>query len=242
MIRHQFTIKGKGPRRYMQDAGKRRSLIKKQAAWFILCDGMGGQPGGAEAATICSATLDRFLFETIRSGTNFPATTLIQRGMIEVAEQLQLHILENMSHLMMGTTICGLFQYKDELIAFWTGDSRIFQFRNSRCVWRSLPHTPVFDDYRAGKISLATAEKRKTNILTKYIEGSSCFPFIEIQPLKAKNNDDFLLCTDGVWNAFEITSLAGFFYDFHKSGKTDQFKKQLTKLANDNYFVFAVSC
>ncbi len=237
MIRHVYSIKGKGPRNYMQDAGKRRFLTKQQAVWYIVCDGMGGQPGGAEAATICSATLDRFLYDTIRSGTSLTATTLIQRGMIEIAEQLQLHILDNMAHLMMGTTICGLFQYKDELIAFWTGDSRIFQFRNNRCVWRSLPHTPVFDDYRDGKISLATAEKRKTNILTRHIEGSSCFPFIEIQKLKAKKADRFLLCTDGVWNAIPVNQLAGFLAE-GKTKKEEELREMLIEKAEDNFFLY----
>lgn len=242
MIHHQFTIKGKGPRKSMQDHGKYGRVSRKAAAWFIVCDGMGGHPGGGEAARICSATLDRFLRQTIAEATTLQAPDLVRRGLVEVGEQLQIHILSNMGHLMMGTTICGILEFKGVLIAFWTGDSRIFQFRNNRCVWRSIPHNPVFDAYREGEISLAAAERTKTNILTKHIEGSQCFPYTEIQQLTVKPGDRFLLCTDGVWNAISPGYMAGLLSSVPISQAQRQLYTELLNKAADNFYLNVAFC
>lgn len=235
-----LCIKGKGPRKNMEDYGKRGILRRNQASWFIVCDGMGGHPGGGEAARICSSTLHQFLKQSIQSGDYNSGATLIKRGLVDVAENIQKHILEDMSHLMMGTTLCGLLRLKEETIVFWSGDSRIFQYRNNQCIWSSIPHNPVFEEWRAGHTRITDAEKRKTPVLSRYIDGTHCFPFVETETITIRPKDRFIVCTDGVWNEFSRNELCRIMTHVDFGHPVKILNQRLTKSASDNYFAWLI--
>lgn len=214
---------------------------RQASEWFIVCDGMGGQPGGREAAKICANTLHQFITTAIHDDHYINGSALIKRGMVEVAEKIQLHVLKSSGHLFMGTTICGLLTYKGETIAFWSGDSRIFQYRHSKCIWSNAPHNPVFDQWRNGDLRRSDAERHKSSILTNYIDASKCFPIVEVEVLTLKSQDRVLICTDGIWNAFTRKELRALITDGGLYKTEAKIKAQMTVRASDNYFGWVFS-
>lgn len=65
MFKVKSTIfSGIGPRKQMQDAGLFRNLPHKKQSWCIVCDGIGGTKGGAEAANTCVKEYDNFLLNS----------------------------------------------------------------------------------------------------------------------------------------------------------------------------------
>lgn len=241
MLVPDIIIKGKGPRKTMQDYCQFGQLEKHSSSWMIVCDGIGGQPGGDRAAQICCNTLDTTFKREVFDNNTLDLSSLIKKAMFAVADNMQQHILKNMHHIMMGTTLAGVICTNQQCIAFWSGDSRIYQFRNSKCIWRSLPHNPVFDDYRAGKTKLQVAEATPSNIITKHIVGSGCFHFVEQMELQIKEGDRIIVCSDGFWNTIKLSSISMLIKNTDHTVFAEKVQSILNTKANDNYCALVAS-
>lgn len=86
----------------MQDAGLFSRPDDQNNAWCITCDGIGGLPGGKEAATICIETLDRFFKESRTMETTESIPDFIRLGMLPVQDAFYTHIEKEQRHVQMG--------------------------------------------------------------------------------------------------------------------------------------------
>jgi serine/threonine protein phosphatase PrpC len=210
-IFHSITFSGIGTRTQIQDAGIFRNIPRKNKCWSIVCDGIGGQPGGAEAANICVSEYDKFLSTILARKMVANTIDFIKLGMLPMLDAIYSHVQHNQSHEFMGCTFALAFIEKDQASFCWCGDSRIYLFRKGKIKFKSLPHNPSFDSYREGQISLRQAEAKKTNIITRSISVDTAFPVLECREMKFETGDRILVCTDGVWNKLtqkDIHSLA----------------------------------
>ena len=220
----------------MQDVGSVRKLPRKNQFWCIVCDGIGGQPGGAEAANICVNTYDHFLRNSLARKMVDKTVDFLKLGMLPVMDAFYSHMQHNPAHEHMGCTFALAYVEENIATLCWCGDSRIYVFRNGRMYFKSLPHNPAFDDYREGKISLKQAENHKTNIITRSISVEAAFPILEFKKVELQSGDKIMVCTDGVCNKISSDN-------FKNLAKTDEFdktinqlKKELIKEAEDNYW------
>lgn len=235
-IYSSFTFFGIGPRNQMQDAGMFRRHTRQNQSWCIVCDGIGGQPGGAEASNICVREFDHFLSNSKTKVISNKVVDYLKFGLLTVMDAFYTQIQENNLLEHMGCTM-SLFFLENDLATFcWCGDSRIYLFRNGRVFFKSLPHNPSFDEYRERKISLSQAEKNKTNIITRAIIADSAFPILESRKIKLQSGDRILLCTDGVWNKMNHRDLNNLATSENLKIAIKQIEQKLKTEADDNYW------
>ncbi len=235
-INHSITFSGIGPRTQMQDAGLFRKIPRQNKSWAIVCDGIGGQPGGAEAANICVSEYDKFLSTSLARKMVDNTIDFLKLGMLPVLDAFYNHVQYNQTHEHMGCTFALAYIENNQAIFCCCGDSRIYLFRNGKLKFKSLPHNPSFDAYREGKISLRQAEAKKTNIITRSISVDTAFPILECKQMKIESGDRILVCTDGVWNKLTRIDLQSLASSANLNSAVKLIEKKLEADADDNYW------
>ena len=236
MIKQSISFFGIGPRFEMQDAGIFRKVSRKKIAWCVVCDGIGGQPGGAEAANICINEYDQFLFYSNAQKMVVKTVDFLKLGLLPVIDGFYNHVQKNQLHEQMGCTMALLYVDGYNATFGWCGDSRIYVFRYGKLLYKSLPHNPSFDAYRDGSITLRKAEKSKTNILTRAINVGDAFPIFEFKEQRLQLGDRILICTDGVWNKLEPTDFKILASSQNLKKSVKQIENNLRLFAEDNYW------
>jgi len=157
----------------------------------VICDGVGGEAFGYEAAEITTEIFSRLY------GT--PLTAGIINRHIEKANQAVINAQKtDVKKSRMTTTIAGLYINENNFIAFNAGDSRIYRYR-SYILQISKDHS-----VRQEQIDLGLEPKPgQENIITRYIGGTHAVPEIVDGSGKVFDNDIYVLCSDGVWGVLD---------------------------------------
>ncbi len=177
---------------------------------LTVCDGMGGHNFGERASA--------FVVEAMLKAFAEPQPI----GKMEIQQELN-KVQQNLNQLLetepelekMGTTFTGIFRTPDVWYAAHIGDSRIYLFRPSeQKLWHTWDHSLVGDLMRYHEITIEAGRFHPmSNRISKAIiaqEGGrpTNASIVKIDELKA--GDIFLLCSDGVveaWGDWELVQL-----------------------------------
>lgn len=165
---------------------------------IVVCDGMGGAQGGSTASKMAVTTI----FEQVaKTEQTEPEQILIEA--INQANQVIYHTGKNNPELQgMGTTVVALLINDDKATVAHVGDSRVYQLRGSKKVFRTFDHSMVFELVKRGTLTEEQARlSAESNVILRAlgtkpdveIEINSNIPFLA--------GDRFLLCSDGVSGA-----------------------------------------
>lgn len=162
----------------------------------VVCDGMGGGPGGKLASSLAVDTIIRVVRDT--TVTVEPEEVL--KNAIQIANQVLIkRIVDNPSLRGMGTTVAALLINDYAAILAHAGDSRIYKFRGSRKVYRTTDHSVVSELVRKGTLTEEQARlSAQSNVITRAL-GVSPEVEVDITELAYEKGDRFMLCTDGIW-------------------------------------------
>jgi protein phosphatase len=157
----------------------------------VICDGVGGEAYGNEAAEIVTDIFSRL------SGT--PLTIEIINEHIAKANEAVINAQKiDLKHSKMSTTLAGLYINGDDFIAFNVGDSRIYRYRSYI--------SQISKDHSVRQEQIDIGQEPKPgheNIITHYIGGKYASPEIVDGIGRVFYNDVYILCTDGVWGVLE---------------------------------------
>lgn len=165
---------------------------------FAVCDGMGGHAGGCIASTTAAKALTESLRrqaeivptqEAITTAVNDANTAVYKRAQAEPSLRG------------MGTTLTLLVIDSQAAYVTHVGDSRIYQLRKGRKIFRTFDNSQVFEQVAKGKITEEEARIHpRANILSKAV---GILPDIDaiVTKLDYQEGDRFVLCCDGVWNS-----------------------------------------
>ena len=220
----------------MQDSGLFHNIPRQNKSWSIICDGIGGQPGGAEAANICVREYDKFLSTSLARKMVANTIDFLKLGMLPLLDAFYNHVQHNQTHEHMGCTFALAYLENEQASFCWSGDSRIYLFRNGKIKFKSLPHNPSFDSYREGQITLMQAEAIKTNVITSSISVDTAFPILECKQMKLKSGDRILVCTDGVWNKLNGNDLIILASSINLKLSLKKIAKKMEAESDDNYW------
>lgn len=167
----------------------------------VICDGMGGLQKGEMASAAVLEGFERW-FEEILPGllSSFTLEHVADswRELIEHENtRIRNYSLEN--EIKMGTTLTAMFFFQGQFLIAHVGDSRAYRlgFRRKRL---TKDHTLVEREVESGILSREEAfhDKRK-HILWQCV-GASVYCEPEIIYGKVKQDEVFLLCTDGFYH------------------------------------------
>lgn len=203
------------------DKGKTRKnnedafLVEDGLRLFAVADGIGGHQGGEVAS--------RMAVETLREAAGIPAPEKNEKspdrdaGMIRAAlkkgfELGNARILDAAARDKrlngMGTTLTALFVTERSAHLAHIGDSRAYLLRQETLEQVSEDHTVVAEQIRAGVITPMQA-KRSTyrHVITRAL---GIDPQIQVdqRTIELRENDVFLLCSDGLTEMVEDHEIA----------------------------------
>lgn len=177
---------------------------------LLVCDGMGGGPGGKTASYIVKhevgVALSECSLETDRA-------TAMRMAIGRAQEALEQKMREVPSLNGMGSTIVALLINKHSAIVAHTGDSRCYRLHGKRCLYRSQDHSLVAE---LVKRKVMTEEQARvspqSNVITRGL-GSVQDNVPEIDEVPYVKGDRFVLCSDGVWGIMPHKDLLSRFTD-----------------------------
>ena len=160
-----------------------------------VCDGMGGGPGGKMASSIAVKEIIDGVMETNDDET--PSNALLKA--IHRANHAILTVTEENPRLKgMGTTCTAVLINKESAVIAHVGDSRVYQLRHHRKVFRTFDHSLVFGLVKEKVLTEEQARlSDQSNIITRAL-GLEAKLDIDITERPYEKGDRFMLCTDGI--------------------------------------------
>ena len=166
----------------------------------IVCDGMGGHPGGEIAAQTASTAIQKYLQDS-QNCTSTVSDTLINA--FEFANfQLKELIKHNAALNGMGTTCALALIQRGLLYTAHAGDSRIYLIREKKMGQITKDHSSVQQLVDEGILTKDQAENNinKNQILKAIGIFEMVSPSVSEEPLLLLKDDKLLVCTDGLTN------------------------------------------
>jgi len=237
-IKKPVSFSEKGGRLNNEDfvfPGNEQSSINNRL--FLVCDGVGGSNKGEDASSIACDSIQTYFHTYLDSEKEFNPQ-IIEKS-IRYAEILfDEHVRKHPDSKGMATTLCLLFFAHDAVYLTHAGNSRIYQFRNGKIIFKTEDHSMVNSLIKSGLLKLEDAATHpQKNVICRAIQGS--FLPVEVDIVKITDvhpNDVFFMCTDGVTEVWSDNEL-GKLLSSRKSSeeKIDVIKEKCQDNAHDNY-------
>lgn len=162
---------------------------------MTVCDGMGGGPGGRTASSIAVKEIIEGIKEADTENTT--ANNLIRA--IRRANKAILDRAKEEPELQgMGSTCTALILTDKNAIIAHVGDSRVYQFRGSKKLFRTFDHSMVFELVKKKVLTEEQARlSEQSNVITRAL-GVQDDVEVELNIVPYKKGDRFMLCTDGI--------------------------------------------
>lgn len=160
-----------------------------------VCDGMGGGPGGKTASSIAVREITTGISEASKDEE-------IPNIIIKAIRRANMAIIEagndTPSLKGMGTTVTVLLLSENSAFVAHAGDSRVYQIRNGKKVFRTFDHSMVFEMVKQGVITEEQARlSAQSNIITRAL-GIKPDIQVDVQEVSYEAGDRFVLCSDGI--------------------------------------------
>lgn len=189
----------------LSDVGKKRTANEDYFGSYqglfgnliIVCDGMGGNKGGAFASRLAVNTIKE-QFEKI-SDKAFNPKDILQTALVQADLDMKQKSAENEELKEMGSTAVVLLIKEGEAFTAHIGDSRIYMIRNKAIHQITKDHSLVQQMVDGGIITPEKAKEHPNkNVIVRSLgaDGSSVPEIAE--PFQIFKNDYFLLCSDGL--------------------------------------------
>jgi len=164
-----------------------------------VADGMGGHAGGEIASKIAIQTLQS-LTPLLTDTTIDPDSTedLLLNSLHTIDANIGEYAHEATELRGMGTTLTALLLHNDTVALLHVGDSRCYRLRGNTLEQLSNDHTVIQELLSQGSITAAEAiDHPQRSVLTQALMGEgNLVPVIQLY--EAKENDRYLLCSDGL--------------------------------------------
>lgn len=205
---------------YVSQAGKNRytnddfvmlppeddALCAELGFLFIVCDGLGSYNNGIVASKkIATWMRDLFYFQ-LDSAVN--STDALQDYLFDASEKLKEYKQNNLLSQAVSTTICASLFFGNKLHVISVGDCRMYKFSKGKFTQLTEDHSLVWEHYKNGdlkKHEIATHPDR--SVLTSAVGLPGEYDVFTLDT-KAKNDDIFLMCTDGLTDVLTDDDLA----------------------------------
>jgi Serine/threonine protein phosphatase len=190
---------------------------------FLVCDGVGESNKGKIASVLACNSIQTFFQTFLDSKKKFEAD-FIEKAVRYTEIRFDEYVQENKSAKGMATTLCLFYIASEGIYVTHAGDSRIYQFRNGRILFKTENH-PL------------------KNGIHRVIQGTEKPIEVDVIHLTDILPDDiFLLCTDGVLEAFREEDLSNLFSESSNVEKIlSEIKETCRIKSKDNYSAHLIS-
>ena len=203
-------------------------LIYRPNKFYAVLDGVGGNGYGEIASKLVGETVKESLLKS----------KCITEAIEEAEKKLSSYKTKCPLTEHMATTIAVAEILENSILISWAGDSRVYQFRDGKIIFKTKDHTWVAEAVKKGVLSaLEALFHPRANELTKSIKDSS-------KPIKLEQvliddiqpNDYFLICSDGITETWIDSDLEELFSSLNSSDDIAlKLEKECDIYSEDNY-------
>lgn len=183
---------------------------RDNAIFMVLADGLGGHAGGSIASEIMTKWSIQ-AFQSIKQPIITQPSAFLAFAILEAHDQMVAYTKAKFPDMQPRTT-CVLCLVQNGY-AYWAhvGDSRLYHFRNDKVLERTHDHSTVEKMFQKGLIKEEDMRTHpQKNHVTRCVGGSQK-PEVELgKETRLEPGDRLLLCSDGVWEAFESSEMTEF--------------------------------
>lgn len=197
--------------------------VTRRGLLVLVCDGMGGMAGGATASRIAVQTITDCISgepeeDNLEDDNRLALVKAIQAANAAILEQAS----QDPSLTGMGTTVAALLINAEKAVVAHVGDSRVYQLRDHKKVFRTFDHSMVFELVRKKVVTEEQARlSAQSNVILRAL-GIKAELDVEVTELPYEKDDVFFLCSDGIWGTLPEPELL-------KSITTKQHPKVITE-------------
>ncbi len=188
-----------------------------ESALIAVADGMGGVPGGGDAATRAVSALESAVEEGLAAG--LPLRTVVMNG-IERANESVLEMANG------AATTLAVAEISGGLVrAYNVGDSEVIVIgQRGRLKLRTVSHSPVGFAIQAGLVDHDEALHHEDRHIVSNFVGSRDMRIEVGTPVKLAPNDTVVVCSDGLVDNLTLAQIG----EIIRCGRLD---RRLRKLA-----------
>lgn len=164
----------------------------------VICDGMGGGPGGKTASYIVKHEIAETL---CGCSPQTPRDHALKMAAARAHQALEEKMKENPALSGMGSTFVAVLLNSQSAVIAHSGDSRCYRLHGEKCLFRTHDHSLVAELVRKKVMTEEDARQSpQANVITRGL-GSTNNHVPEIDEIPYRKGDRFVLCTDGIWGA-----------------------------------------
>lgn len=166
---------------------------------IAVADGMGGHAGGEVASKIAIKTLQSLAPMLTDTAIDSDSTeNLLLNSLHTIDDHIGKYAHEATGLRGMGTTLTVLLAHHDKIALAHIGDSRCYRLRGNTFEQLSHDHTVIQELLTKGAITAVEAiDHPQRSVLTQALMGEgNVVPLV--QSYDARENDRYLLCSDGL--------------------------------------------
>ena len=205
------------------------------AAWAVVCDGMGGANGGNIASSIAVKTISDCILNAYHSDMKSNAVSAMLESSV-IAANLNIYdeAAEKAELQGMGTTVVAAVFMTDHAIIAHDGDSRAYVYYNGNVRQVTRDHSVVQNMLEKGELTPAEAESDpRKHVITRALGVNEDIE-VEFSEVELPKGSILILCTDGLSNfvnpeemtsiieSIDFDSCPDFLIDTaYKAGRTD---------------------
>ena len=167
---------------------------------YIIADGMGGYDNGEVAAKAATESISTFLsnIDKINKET-------IQKAINKA--NLAVRQLQEKNNSQMGTTLGAVIISKNIAKCFWVGDVKILQYSEGKLAFESKSHNLLNEISENDAFKETFNSSKYSHIVTRSIQGNVKKSVISYQELMVNENDQLIICSDGVHNIVDSQTM-----------------------------------
>jgi len=242
-LQRPFSINEIGKRFNNEDSiYPNNELVNITNRLFLVCDGVGGSNKGEVASSIACDSIQTYFRIYLDTEKEFDPQ-FIEKSIRYTEIQFDEYIKKNPSAKGMATTLCLIYFAPEGVYLTHAGDSRIYQFRDGKMIFKTEDHSLVNSMVKIGKISSEEAGKHpQKNVIYRAIQGSNSPVEVDITEITdVRPDDEFLMCTDGVTEVWSDKDLCEVFSkNISSEDKINTIKEYCRINARDNYSAYLI--
>ncbi|HEX9626596.1 MAG TPA: PP2C family serine/threonine-protein phosphatase [Acidiferrobacterales bacterium] len=178
------------------------------ALLMVLADGLGGHEGGELAAEALTQTLVR-AFQSVKQPYITKPSAFLALGIMQAHKQILAHGRAQIPPITPRTTCVVCLVQRG--YAYWAhvGDSRLYHFRGTELLARTLDHSTTEQLRQDGLLSEEEMQQHPDKGHLLKCVGGPRKPVISLgEETVLHRGDSLLLCSDGLWQAFTPDEIA----------------------------------
>ncbi|MGN0213323.1 MAG: PP2C family protein-serine/threonine phosphatase [Muribaculaceae bacterium] len=164
----------------------------------VVCDGMGGGPGGRTASLMA---VDTILSVVAEVSEHTHRKDALRFAISKANDIIYSKAMETPELRGMGTTAAAIIVNEDSAVIAHVGDTRVYQLHKGTIAFRSADHSVVAGLVRKGQITEEEARNHpQSNVITRALGIRSAVE-VEFDEVPFCRGDRFVICSDGIWGA-----------------------------------------